>query len=71
MPIGGPPAIAIFRTTGMDISGRARKLRLEVGKLDGILVVDFNYVMDSVSIRYDSEKLTLAEIRKAIDRSSA
>lgn len=36
-----------------------------VNGLKGIVNVDINYILDTVSIRYDPDKVTLAEIRKA------
>jgi copper chaperone CopZ len=63
-------AMAIFKTQGMHIPGRARQLRLNLGKLDGIRAVDFNYITDTVSIGYDARRLTLDTIRDALDWSS-
>jgi len=63
-------ATAIFKTHGMQIPGRARQLRLDLRKLDGILAVDFNYITDTVSIGYDASKLTLDMIRNTLDWSS-
>ena len=62
-------AFAIFLAPGMNIAGRAEKLRSDFGKLDGILEFEINYILDTVSIRYDSDKLTLANIRSKIDTS--
>jgi hypothetical protein len=63
-------AMAIFKTQSMQIPGRARQLRLNLRKLDGILTVDFNYITDTVSIGYDANRLTLDTIRNALDWSS-
>jgi hypothetical protein len=63
-------AMAIFKTQGMQIPGRARQLRLNLRKLDGIRKVDFNYITDSVSIGYDANRLTLDTIRNTLDWSS-
>jgi copper chaperone CopZ len=60
-------AMAIFKIQRMSIPGRGKRLRREVGKLDGILAVDINYILDTVSIRYDANKLTLDRIKKKID----
>lgn len=62
--------MAIFKTQGMQIPGRARQLRLDLRKLDGIRNVDFNYITDSVSIGYDANRLTLDAIRNTLDWSS-
>jgi copper chaperone CopZ len=65
---GDQEALAIFMVPGMSVKGRARRLRREMGKLDGILQIDINYILDTVSIRYDAGKLTLDRIRKEIER---
>ncbi len=59
--------MAIFKTQRMNIAGRARKLRLDLGKLDGIRVIDFNYIMDIVSVSYDAKRLTLDTIRNMVN----
>jgi hypothetical protein len=66
MAKSGSAAMVILKTHGMGIQGRARRLRSDLGKLEGIREIDFNYIMDSVSIRYDSNKLTIDEIRSAV-----
>jgi hypothetical protein len=65
----GHEAFAILRAPGMNVVGRAEKLRSDFGKLDGILEIEINYILDTVSIRYDSDKLTLANIKSKIDTS--
>jgi copper chaperone CopZ len=60
-------AVAIFSAPGMNVTGRAQKLKREVNKLEGIFEIDINYILDSVSIRYDSRRVTLAEIRRKIE----
>jgi copper chaperone CopZ len=52
---------------GMNIVGQAQKLRKKVNELDGILDIDINYILDTVSITYDSDRVTLPKIRKTID----
>ena len=59
-------AVAIFKAPGMNISGQAQKLRKRMNELDGILQIEVNYILDTVSIVYDSDKLTLRKIRKKI-----
>jgi copper chaperone CopZ len=34
--------------------------------VDGILRVDINYILDSVTVEYDADKLTSAQIRKKL-----
>jgi len=71
MPRRSQVLIAIFKTQGMSTPGRTQKLRLELSKLEGIRAIDINYIMDTVSIRYNSKKLTPEEIRNTIGGASA
>lgn len=50
----------------MNIPGEAQKLRKKVNELEGILELDINYILNTISIRYDSDKLTLAKIKETI-----
>jgi copper chaperone CopZ len=65
----GHEAFAIFEAPGMNVSGRAEKLKSDFGKLDGILEIEINYILDTVTIRYDPEKLTLAYLRNKLKTS--
>jgi hypothetical protein len=47
----------------MDNPGRAKQLRHAADKLDGVLRVDINYISDTATIRYDADRLTLAEVK--------
>ncbi len=67
MPKSSSDAIAIFKALRMNIPGRARKLRLDLGKLEGIRVIDFNYIVDIVAVSYDAKRLTLDAIRNTIN----
>lgn len=58
-------ATAILKLDGMRRSGRAERLRRAAGGLDGVFLVDINYILDNVTISYDPNKLTLAQVRKA------
>lgn len=55
-------ATAILNIQGMGNSGRAQQLRRAIDMLDGVLRVDINYILDTVTIKYDSDKLTLAQV---------
>jgi len=68
MPKKETEAAALFKVPGMSVRGRAKRLRRDVGKLDGILRVDINYILDTVSIRYDANRLTLSKLRTTVDR---
>lgn len=65
-------ATAILKIYGLHESGRAQRLRRAAGTLDGVGLVHINYILDSLTIKYDAEKLTLAQIRTTLDpRKSA
>ena len=65
--IGGKEeATAILKIRGMNDSVQARRFRRTVAKLDGVLRVDVNYILDSVTVKYDADKLTPAQIRKKL-----
>jgi len=59
-------AIAILKLQGISDSGQAQRFRRTVAKLDGVLRVDVNYILDSVTVKYDADKLTLAQIEKKL-----
>jgi hypothetical protein len=63
-------ATATFKLLGMNDSGRSRRLRIAIGSFDGAVKFDINYILDTISIRYDANSLTLGQIRKKVDRSS-
>jgi copper chaperone CopZ len=60
-------AFAIVTAPGINIAGGAEKLSRELSKLDGILDIEINYILDTVSIRYDSDRVTLAKIKQKIN----
>lgn len=50
--------------------GRAEQLRRAIGGLDGVFLADINYILDNVTISYDPDKLTLAQVKKKLDPKS-
>jgi copper chaperone CopZ len=62
-------ATAFFKLQGGDESGQPERLRRALGKLNGVLEVNINFILDTVSIRYDSEIVTRDQIKKKVDRS--
>ncbi|MDG7007887.1 MAG: cation transporter [Nitrososphaerota archaeon] len=56
-------ATAILKIRGMDNPGRAQQIRRTAEKLDGVLQVDINYISDTSTIKYDAERLTLADVK--------
>jgi copper chaperone CopZ len=67
MTSGKGGGTAILKIRGMSNSGQARRLQRAAGKLDGILRVDINYILDSVTVKYDSDKLTPAQVREKLE----
>jgi hypothetical protein len=61
-----PDAIAILKIRGLSDMGRAQRLRLAAGLMDGVRRVDINYILDTATIRYDAAKLTLAQVKKKL-----
>jgi len=66
MTNGKGEATAILKIRGMSDSVQAQRFRRTAARLDGILRVDINYILDSVTVKYDADKLTSAEIRKKL-----
>jgi copper chaperone CopZ len=60
-------ATAILRIDGMSKSGRAERLKRAVHALDGVFLMDINYILDNVTISYDPNKLTLAQVKKKLN----
>ena len=60
-------ATAVVKIHGMGEPGRAERLKASTGGLDGIFLVDVNYILDNVTIAYDPDKLTLAQIKRRVD----
>jgi copper chaperone CopZ len=63
MTKGKGEATAVLKIRGMDNPGRAQKLRRALEELDGVIQVDINYISDTSTIRYDADRLTLAEVK--------
>jgi copper chaperone CopZ len=59
-------ATAILKIRGMDNPGRAQQVRRAADQLDGVLRVDINYISDTVTIKYDADRLTLAQVAEPI-----
>jgi copper chaperone CopZ len=70
MPKSKDEATATLKLRQMNEKGRAQRLKLAIGSLDGISKVDINYILDTVTVTYDSSDLTLAQIKKKVDRSA-
>jgi copper chaperone CopZ len=66
MTNGKGQATAILKIRGMSDSGQAQRFRRTAAKLDGVLRVDINYILDSVTVKYDADKLTSDQIKKKL-----
>ncbi|MDG7009640.1 MAG: cation transporter [Nitrososphaerota archaeon] len=63
---GKREATAILKIRGMSDSVQARRFRRTATRLDGVLRVDVDYILDSVTVKYDADKLTPAQIKKRL-----
>ena len=63
-------ATAFFKLLGGDESGQGERLRRVIGRLDGVLEVKINFILDTISVRYDSDRVTRDQIKKKVDRSN-
>ena len=50
----------------MSDSVQAQRFRRAAAKLDGVFLVDINYILDSVTVKYDADKLTPTQIKKKL-----
>jgi copper chaperone CopZ len=66
MTNGKEEAIAVLKLRGISDRGQAQRFRRTAAKLDGVLRVDINYILDSVTVKYDADKLTSAQIKKKL-----
>ena len=70
MTSGKGKATAILKIRGLSESGQALRLRRAAAKLDGVLRVDINYILDSVTVKYDADKLTSAQVKEKLALSN-
>lgn len=63
---GKGEATAILKIRGMSDSVQTRRFKRAAAKLDGVFRVDINYILDSVTVKYDADKLTPAQIKKKL-----
>jgi len=66
MTDGKREATAILKIRGMDDSAQTLRFRRTAARLDGVLQVDINYILDSVTVKYDADKLTSDQIKKKL-----
>ncbi len=70
MPNSSHEATAFFKLNGRNEAGQHERLRRLLGKLSGVLDVKVNYILDTISVRYDSDLITRDAIKKKVDRSN-
>lgn len=67
---GKGEATAVLKIRGTGDSVRAQRLGRAAAKLDGVLRVDVNYILDSVTVKYDADRLTSDQIREKLSPKS-
>jgi copper chaperone CopZ len=60
-------AVAVLKILGMSKLGRAEQLKRAVAGLDGVFLADINYILDNVTVNYDPDKVTLAQVKKRLN----
>ena len=70
MPNLNHEATAFFKLEGGDETRGYEKLRRALDALDGVLEVRVNFIIDTISVRYDSDRLTRDDIKKKVDQSN-
>ena len=70
MPKSTEKATATLKLRWVNEKGRSRRLKRAIGSLDGISKVDINYILDTVTVTYDADSVTLDQIKKKVDRSN-
>ena len=63
-------ATATLKLRWMSERGRSQRLKQAIGSLHGISRVDINYILDTVTVTYDANDVTLDQIKKKVDRSN-
>ena len=66
-PISKTDQTAIIKIKGMTCEGCEHHVKQEVGRLKGIQQVQVSYKNGNATVKYDSKKTSLAEIKKAVD----
>ena len=63
---GKREATSVLKVRGLSDPVQARSFRRTAAKLDGVLGVDVNYILDSVTVKYDADKISPALIKKKL-----
>jgi copper chaperone CopZ len=70
MPKKGKEATAMLKLRRMNERGRSDRLKRAIVGLDGVSKVNINYILDTVTVTYDADSLTLDQIKKKVDQSA-
>lgn len=63
----GTQQVAYVTIKGMSCEGCEHHIKQEVTKIKGISAVDVSYQKGAATVKYDSKKTSLADIKKAVD----
>ncbi|GAB4053434.1 mercuric transport protein MerTP [Spirosoma litoris] len=64
---GGTQQVAYVTIKGMSCEGCEHHIKQEVTKIKGVSAVDVSYQKGAATVKYDSKKTSLADIKKAVD----
>jgi len=63
----GTQQVAYVTIKGMSCEGCEHHIKQEVTKIKGVSAVDVSYQKGAATVKYDSKKTSLADIKKAVD----
>ncbi|GGC14745.1 mercuric transport protein MerTP [Dyadobacter sediminis] len=63
----GPQKVAYVTIKGMTCESCEHHVKKEVAKLKGVSQVDVSYSKGAATVKYDSKKTSIADIKKAVD----
>ena len=63
----GTGQVAYVTIKGMSCEGCEHHIKQEVTKIKGVSAVDVSYQKGAATVKYDSKKTSLADIKKAVD----
>lgn len=61
---------AFFKLLEGEESGRSERLKRVLDKLDGVLEVQINFILDIMMVKYDADKVSRERIKKKVDRNN-
>jgi len=63
----GPQKVAYVTIKGMSCESCEHHIKKEVAKLKGVSQVDVSYQKGAATVKFDSKKTSIADIKKAVD----